>query len=87
MNWHDIINGFFELGGSFAVCIGIHAIWKDRGYAGGHIIQILYFIVLSSWRMFYFGSLHQSFSRNAEGFRFLANVTYFGLMLYYGRKR
>ncbi len=85
MEWHDIINSFFELGGSIAVWVGVHAIWKDKGYAGGHVMQIIFFLVLSAWRVFYFNSLHQDFSRTAEMFRLVANLTYLSLMVYYGR--
>jgi hypothetical protein len=84
MNFPDLINGLFELGGSVVLWLNVVQTYRDKGYRGVTAASTFFFSAWGYWNLYYYPSLNQWVSFFAGISIVAANTTWFGLMLYYG---
>jgi hypothetical protein len=82
----DVINATFEVGGALLTWMNVRQVWKDRGYLGLYLPAIVLFTLWGFWNLYYYAHLQQWWSVAATVVMVSANVSWTGLMLYYGRK-
>jgi hypothetical protein len=83
----DLINGAFEILGSFAVWGNFLAILKDRGYAGTRLPMMAFFTTWSFWNLYFYSHLLQWFSLYASMLLTLGDCAVVSAMMYFGRKK
>jgi hypothetical protein len=86
-NWQDTFNGILEFSTAFFIWFSIRALWKERGYSGESVVTMVFWTLLSMWRIYFYVHLAQHESLLGEIPRMLSNCVYLGLMLYFGRKK
>jgi hypothetical protein len=86
MTYPDLVNGFFEIGGSIAVWFNVAAIYRDKGYAGMEWYVVAFFWSWGIYNLFYYPYLHQMLSFAGGISVVLANTVYTLMMLKFGRK-
>lgn len=83
----DLINGLFELFGSFMVWLNVRQIYKDKEVKGVHIAPTAFFFSWGLWNLYYYPHLNQWFSFIGGISIAIANGLWVILMLYYLRKK
>jgi hypothetical protein len=86
LNYSDLTNGFFELGGGVAVWANVRALYHDKRYAGCRLAPMFFFCAFSLWNLWFYPHLGQIASTVGGAFLGLGNLAYVVLMMTY-RKR
>jgi hypothetical protein len=72
----DQVNGLFEFCGALAVLTSVRSIIKDKCYAGVSPYNLAFFQLWGLFNLYYYPSLHQSWSFVGGIFLALANAAY-----------
>ena len=83
MEWIDIVNAMFEIGGGFAICDHIRQLLKDKSIAGVSISATVFFTTWGFWNLYYYPALDQWLSFSATMFIASANFVWLSLMYKY----
>lgn len=83
----DLINGLFELGGTFVVCLSIRRALKDGAIKGLSFWHVAFFTGWGLWNCFYYPHLDQTFSFLAGVALTVVNAVYFVLWLRFNGPR
>ncbi len=83
---YDLINSFFQLGGSLAAGLTIRVLLKDKMVRGAHWGTVAYFLSWGLWNLFYFPSVSHPLSTYASVALVLTNGWRLWLMVYYVRQ-
>lgn len=86
MNYPDLINGAFELGGGLLCWVNVRKILKDKMTAGIYWPVSAFFAVWGLWNLYYYPQLGQMLSFWGGVFLVGGNSTWVALAAYYGRK-
>lgn len=87
MLWPDLVNGAFELSGSFFIGLSIWRVLKDRAVAGVSWLGFSFFAVWGCWNLFYYPHLGQWWSFAGAVAIVVAEVIYVSLLIYFSRPR
>ena len=79
----DIINGLFELVGSYFTWMNAWVLWRASVIAGVYWQTTLFFTLWGVWNLIYYPMLDQWFSFYAGVLLVLGNVVWVGLVLKY----
>lgn len=79
----DVINGCFELFGSFATWMSVLLLLEDKAVKGYSLFALIFFTSWSGWNLYYYAHLNQWASWTAGASMLLANIVYLSLALYY----
>jgi hypothetical protein len=83
---NDLINGLFELFGSFFILNHCRLLYKAKVVHGVSVISTVYFAAWGFWNLFFYPSLNQWFSTAGGIAIMLTNSLWIGLMMYYNTK-
>ena len=83
----DIINGLFELVGSYFTWMNAWILFKQKETKGVYWPTWLFFSVWGIWNLYYYPALGQSFSFYAGIVLVMGNIVWVGLAVYYKRTR
>jgi len=86
MHIPDLINGGFELFGSFAIWRNVTGLWKDKEVKGVRLAPMVFFTLWGFWNLYYYPHLDQLFSFSGGLSIVASNVVYVALMAYYIRR-
>ena len=80
---NDIIQACFNIGGAIAISSSIIKLYQEKIVRGVHWPMMIFFMSWSSYNIYFYSFLEQSYSFYA-GFSILtAEITYLYLLLYY----
>ena len=80
----DMINALFEFGAAIVLLLNSRAIIRDKGYAGVSVFPVAFFAAWGTWNLYFYPFLGQTWSFVAGVLVLLANLTWIGLMLWFG---
>lgn len=83
MNYGDLINAGFELGGAIFICRHIRRLHIDKMVRGVDWVATAFFTVWGFWNIYYYGSLDQWLSWSAGLAIVAANTVWLVMMLHY----
>jgi len=83
----DTINGLFEFSGALLTWMNVLRVYKDKGYAGIYLPAVVLFMLWGVWNLYYYPHLGQWYSFAAGCVLVAANISWVGLMCFYGRKK
>lgn len=86
MNSPDLVNGLFELVGSYFTWMNVRRVYIDKGYAGIYAPAVAFFWAWGLWNLFYYPHLGQWLSFFGGISINMANLVWLSLMIKYGRK-
>jgi len=86
MDTFDLVNGVFELGGSFILLLNILKLKKDKHIAGVHWSPTAFFAAWGAWNAIYYPHLGQWFSFSGGVALVLVNVVWLAMLFYYTQK-
>lgn len=86
MNLPDLINGCFELFGSFAAYANVKRIRKDKVVKGYDPKSTIFFTSWGLWNLYYYYNLEQYLSWFGGMAIVIVNAIWLGHIYYYGRK-
>jgi len=82
----DLINGLFELVGSYFTWMNAWTLFKEKEIKGVYWPTTVFFTTWGLWNLYYYPALGQSFSFYAGIFLVLGNVVWVGLLMHYKRR-
>lgn len=82
----DWFNGLYEFGGSAMCWLNVRRAFKDKKFSGVSIAPVAFFTSWGIWNLYYYPHLNQWVSFAGGMMLVIANGTWLGQMLYYGRK-
>jgi membrane protein YdbS with pleckstrin-like domain len=82
----DLFNALFEMAGALLTLMNTVQIRRDKGYAGVYMPAIVLFTSWGFWNLYYYAHLAQWWSVAATVVMVLANLSWLGHMLWYGKK-
>jgi hypothetical protein len=83
----DHINACFENAGAILTFMNARQVYRDKGHAGIFIWAIILFTSWGFWNLYYYAHLRQWWSVAATVFMVSANLSWLGMMLYFGKKK
>jgi hypothetical protein len=86
MALNDIINGAFELSGSYFCWRNVYQIYKEKRTMGVYIPTWMFFTSWGIWNLYYYPSLDQMFSFFGGISLVLANLVWVVLAVIYKRR-
>lgn len=86
MNWPDIINSGFALGGGVAMTLNCVKLFHDKSVRGTSILSGCFFLTWASWNVFFFTHLHQWVSVCTTVVEVGSMATWVAMAVYYTRK-
>jgi len=82
----DLINGLFELVGSYFTWMNAWTLFKQKEIKGVYWPTTVFFTVWGLWNLYYYPALGQSFSFYAGIILVLGNIVWVGLVMHYKRR-
>lgn len=82
----DLINGLFELAGSYFTWKNAWILYQEKEIKGVYWPTWLFFTVWGLWNLIYYPSLNQYFSFYAGIVLVAGNIAWVGLAFYYKNK-
>lgn len=86
MNWPDLINGTFELGGGLLYWVNVRKILHDKIVKGVSWPISAFFVAWGIWNVYYYPALGQWLSMAGGIFLVSASATWVALAAYYAHK-
>jgi hypothetical protein len=86
MQFGDIVNACFELGGGLVNWTNVTALYRDKQVRGINWMSVLVFSLWGYFQLYYYPSLGQWFSLTCSLAITSANTTWLFLVIYYMRK-
>ena len=83
----DLINGTFELSGTFFVALGIRQLMRDKQVKGVHWLTVVFFTVWGYWNTWYYPHLGQWISFVGGCGIAVSNTIYVIMLLHYSRRQ
>jgi len=83
----DLINGTFELCGSYFIWLHIRQVLKDKKVAGVSVLATGFFSAWGFWNLFYYPHLEQWISFWGGAFLATSNAIWLGLLAKYKREQ
>lgn len=83
MDWFDLVNGCFELGGSFAIMLSIMKLNKDKLVAGVSWVHTAWFASWGLFNIFYYTHLGQPLSFYGGVAIVICNTIWLCQLIYY----
>ena len=87
MTWQDLINGLFEIGGSFAIWGNVLVLYRDKQVRGVHWASMVFFMTWGYWNLYYYPHLDQWLSFIGGLSIVTANTLWVGMWWHYYRRR
>lgn len=82
----DLINACFELATGILLFLNSWKLYKDKVVKGVHILPLMLITAWGFWNLYYYPHLDQWFSFWGGVVLVIANVLWFGLIIYYKLK-
>lgn len=79
----DLINGLFEVFGGAFIFLSIRRLHREKIVRGVSLVHVMFFTLWGAWNLYYYPSLDQWFSFVGGVAVSIANVTWFGQIIYY----
>jgi len=87
MDFFDLINGIFELGGAFFLMINVKMIRQDKILKGVHWAPTIWFGLWGIFNIFYYSHLDQFLSWIGGLAIVVVNIVWIGHIFYYWNQR
>jgi uncharacterized membrane protein YfcA len=82
----DLINAFFEFGGSVVIIMSILQVYRDKMVRGVSWIMLAFFTTWGGWNLYFYPHVGAMWSFYAGILLFITNFVYVSLIVYYIRK-
>lgn len=83
----DTVNGLYEAIGGVMLWMNVRRLHRDKQVKGVSILPTAFFSSWGLWNLYFYPHLGQWLSFAGGAFLVVANVTWCGQMIYYGRAR
>jgi len=80
----ELINGFFDLGGSFFTWVSVVRLWQDKEVKGTSWTAFFLYISWTFWEIFYvYPQLNMPYVVYIAGTRALGQIAWLGIAMYF----
>ena len=86
MSWQDLVNGTFELSGSFFILLCIIKTHNDKMVRGIHWLNVGFFTTWGYWNIYFYPHLNQLWGAVGAVSITMMNTIWLCQLIYYTRK-